>query len=282
MTPSGIESGLSYFRQAIAKDPSDAAAHVGLAHAYRMFTLSLEQRPGEVLPKAMRAAEEAVRLNCNLAEAHAVLAFNIFWHEWAWDTAGKHFRRALELNPNSADAHWMRAHLLSNTGRHEQALCEIGRARELDPLSGLIHAMEVQFLLHAGETDQAITRSREAIELDPNSRVAHVFAASAYIEKGLFREAIDQTRAAHVLSPGDTCSTALEAYAQARLGNGAEAQRILDRLLQLSCERYVPPYNIAISYNGLGKPDSQSYINKKTEPAISYPNLLRDLKDFEC
>jgi TolB-like protein/Tfp pilus assembly protein PilF len=253
MTPSGIELGLSYFQQAIERDPSDAVAHVGVAHAYRMFALTLEHPPTEVLPRAQNAAEQAVRLDPNLAEAYAVLAFNIFWHQWAWDTAEKHFRRALELNPGSADARWMYAHLLSNTGRHEQSLAEIARARELDPLSGLITAMEGQFLLHAGQVDQAVARLREAIALDPSSRVAHKFAASAWMEKDLLVDAIAETRAAHALSPSDTHSMALEAWAQAKLGNKAEAQLLRDQLLQLSHERHVPPYHIAILYNGLNE-----------------------------
>ena len=65
---------------------------------------------------------KAVALDNTLAEAHAVLAFNIYWFEWAWDTAEAHFRRALELDPHSADTLWMYAHLPSNAGRHEQAL----------------------------------------------------------------------------------------------------------------------------------------------------------------
>jgi tetratricopeptide (TPR) repeat protein len=253
MTPSGIRSGLSYFQQAIEADPSDALAQVGLAHAYRMSALTLEVRPNEVLPQAKCAAEEAVGLNGNLAEAHAVLAFNIFWHDWAWDTSEKHFKRALELNPNSADAHWMYAHLCSNTGRHQEALVEIARARDLDPLSGLINAMEGQILLHAGRTDHAIARLREAIELDPSSRVAHLFAASAYIERTLFVEAIAESLAARSVSPSDTHAMALEAYARAKLGKQVEAHSILDQVLQISTQRYVPPYHIAIIYIGLHK-----------------------------
>src|SRR5438270_957064 len=210
MTPSGIELGLSYFQQAIKRDPSDAVAQVGLAHAYRMFALTLERAPNEVLPKAKHASEEAVRLDSNLAEAHAVLAFNTFWHEWSWDKAEKHFRRALELNSASADTRWMYAHLLSNTGRHEEALAQIARARELDPLSGLINALEGWFLLHAGRVEQAVAQLQQALQLDSNSRVAHLFAASAYIEQGLFPQAISEARAARSLSPSDTHSMALE------------------------------------------------------------------------
>ena len=182
-----------------------------------------------------------------------MLAFNTFWHEWSWDMAEKHFRRALELNAASADTRWMYAHLLSNTGRHEEALAQIARARELDPLSGLINALEGWFLLHAGRIEQAVAQLRQALQLDSNSRVAHLFAASAYIEQGLFPEAISETRAARALSPSDTHAMALEALAEIKIGNKAEALLIRDQLLQLSRERHVPPYHIAILYNGLNE-----------------------------
>jgi len=253
MTPVGIELGLSYFRQAIERDPADAVAQVGLAHAYRMFALTLERAPNEVLPNAKRAAEKAVRLDGSLAEAHAVLGFNTFWHEWLWDVAEKHFRRALELNPASADVRWMYAHLLSNTGRHEEALAQIEHARELDPLSGLINALEGQFLLHARRIEPAVARLREALQLDSNSRVAHLFAASAYIEQDLFPEAISETRAARALSPSDTHAMALEALAEIKIGNKAQAHLMRDQMLQLSRERYIPPYHIAILYNGFNE-----------------------------
>jgi adenylate cyclase len=251
MTPSGIQSGMSYFQEAIRADPSDAHAQVGLAHAYRMCALSLEMPPDDVLPKARVAAEKAIDLDRTLAEAHAVLAFNIFWHEWLWKTAEKHFKRALELDQKSADTHWMFAPLCSNTGRHREALAEVALARELDPLSGLVNAMEGQFLLHAGRTDEAQVRLREALELDPNSRVAHLFAASAHIEKGLFTEAVAEARASGVLSPGSSQATTFEAYANAKLGRRVAARAALDQLLKLSRDRFVPPYHIAIIYNGL-------------------------------
>jgi len=251
MSPSGIKAGTAYFQEAIQADPSDAHAHIGLAHAYRMFALSLEMVPGEVLPKAVATAKRAIELDGNVAEAHAVLGFNIFWSDWNWKAAEKQFHRALQLNPNSADTHWMYAHLLSNTGHHADALAEVAHARQLDPLSGLIAAMEGQFLLHASQTDEAMARLREALELDANSRVAHAFAASAYIEKGLLGEAAVEAGAARALSPGNAGAMALEAYAEARLGRRDNAQAIFDELLQLSEKRHVPPYHIAVVCQGL-------------------------------
>jgi TolB-like protein/Tfp pilus assembly protein PilF len=251
MTPAGIEAGMRHFEQAIEEDPSYALAQVGLAHAYRMFGLSLEMDPRTIAAKAKAAALRALEVDDTLAEAHAVLAFNLFWYEWAWDAAEKHFKAALRLDPNSADTHWMYAHLLSNLGRHPEALTGIARARAVDPLSGLINAMEGQILLHAGRTDEAIARLRDAVELEPRSRVAHLFAASAYIEKGLFDDAVAEAGAARNLTPSNTQALALEACANAKRGKHSEAEAALAELLRLSKERYVSPYHVAIACNGL-------------------------------
>ena len=254
MTQSGIEAGVQYFERAVGADPTYALAYVGLAHAYRMHALSLEVPPSEVGPKAKSAALEAVALDTSLAEAHAVLAFNIYWFEWEWDVAKSHFAHALELDPHSADTLWMYAHLPSNAGRHDQALSAMALARTFDPLSGLITAMEGQMLLHAGRTDEAIACLRDAIELEPRSRVAHLFAARAYMEKGLFDAAAAEAETARLLTPANTQAAALEACANARGGKQREAERVRAELVRLSQERYVSPYHVAIACNGLNEP----------------------------
>src|SRR3954470_4870332 len=254
MTQPGIEAGVQYFERAVDADPTYALAYVGLAHAYRMYALSLELPPSEIHVKAKAAALKAVELDPSLAEAHAVLAFNIYWFEWAWDSAERHFARALELNPDSADTLWMYAHLPSNAGRHAQALTAISHARSLDPLSGLIPAMEGQMLLHAGRTDEALDRLRDAIELEPRSRVAHLFAARAYIEKGAFDAAAAEAEAARLLAPANTQALAFEACANARRGEHRKAEASRARLLELLRERYGSPYHSAIACNGLNKP----------------------------
>jgi tetratricopeptide (TPR) repeat protein len=255
MTRDGIESGISYFEKALAADPSYALAQVGLAHAYRMYGLTLEMPPLEVGPRAKAAALKAIQLDDTLGEAHAVLAFSLFWYEWAWDISRKHFERALQLDPNNAYTLWMFAHLSSNLGRHDEALAAIARARELDPLSGLIHAMEGQFLLHAGRTDDAIHRLRESLELDSKSRVAHLFTANAYIAKGLLEEAVGEASAARSLSPSNIQAITVEAYAFAKLGRTAQAHNALEECLQARNHRYVSPYCIALICNGLDRPE---------------------------
>src|SRR5688500_13005129 len=177
----------------------------------------------------------------------------MFWYDWDWKAAENQHKRALELDPNSADGLQFYAHLLSNIGRHAEALDKIKLAREVDPLNLRINALEGLFLLHAGQTDEAIASLRKTLELDSNYRLANMFAARAYIEKGMFAEAIAATLKARENSANSTESIAFGAFALAKSGKLPEAQAALDELLKLSNERYVPPYNLALIYNALCK-----------------------------
>lgn len=158
LTPPEMQTGISYFQQAIEMDPSYALASVGLAEAYRALGTAGEMPATELFPKAKAAAQKAIEIDDRLADAHAILGFIIFWSDWNWKESENQCKRALELNPNCADAHTFYAHLLSNTGHHAEALAEIKRARELDPLSSRSNALEGQFLLHAGQTEKALAR----------------------------------------------------------------------------------------------------------------------------
>src|SRR3989442_994127 len=201
LTPSEVQTGISYFQQAIEIDPSYALAYVGLADAYRTFALVGEMPPTEFFPKAKRAAQKAIEIDDTLADAHAELGFIIFWYDWDWNEAENQLERALALNTNNADSHLFYAHLLSNTGRHAEGLAEAKHARELDPLNLRTSALEGQFLIHAGRTDEALVRLQKTIELEPNFGFAHLFASSAYIEKGMYSEAIAEARKASELNP---------------------------------------------------------------------------------
>ncbi len=252
---SETQKGISYFQQAIAMDPSYALAYVGLAEANRALTLTGEMPSTEYMPKAKAAAQKAIEIDETLAEAHSALGMIIMWYDWDWNEAEKQCKRALELNPNSSDAHFVYAHLLSNTGRHAGALAEAKRARELDPLNLRIGTVEGEFLIHAGRADEALARFQKIFELDSNFWFAHVFASSAYIEKGMFAEASAEAQKARDLSEGNAQPFSFLGYALAKSGKQAEARAVLEELLKRSTERYVPPYYVAMIYNGLGQRD---------------------------
>ncbi len=260
---SDTETSISYFQQAIDADPNYALAYAGLADAYRGSVVGSDMPPDEFFPKAKAAAHKAVELDETLAEAHANLGHIMFWYDWDWNAAEIQHKRALELDPNSADALQFYAHLLSNTGRHAEALAKIKRAREIDPLNLRINALEGLFLLHAGQTAEAIARLQKTLELNPNYRLANMFAARAYIEKGMYAEAFAATRKAQENFANSSESTAFGTFALARSGNLAEARAALDELLKFSNDHYVPPYNFALIYNALGESEKAlDYLEK--------------------
>jgi tetratricopeptide (TPR) repeat protein len=252
LSPPEIQTGISYFQQAIDIDPHYALAYVGLADAYRSALIG-DTLPAEFLPKAKAAAQKAIDIDDTLANAHAELGFIIFWYDWDWNAAENQFKRALELDPNDADTHLFYAHLLSNTGRHAEGLAEARRARELEPLNLRTSALEGQFLIHAGRTDEALASLQRIIALEPNFAFAHFFASSAYIEKGMFAEAIAEARKARDLNGANSQSPAFLGYALAKSGKQTEARAVLEELLKRATERYVPPYHIALVYNALGE-----------------------------
>jgi serine/threonine-protein kinase len=250
-----IQTGISYFQEAIAIDPSYALAYVGLADGYHALTLAGEMPAREFLPKSKAAAQKAIEIDNTLAEAHVALAFITFWYEWDQKEAENQYKQALELNPNSAEAHLFYAHLLSNTGRHAEALAEVKRAREIDPLDLRANALEAQFLIHAGKLDEALAFLHKTLEVNPNFWIAHMFASSAYIEKGMFAEAIAEARKARELNGANSQTTGNLGYALAKSGKQTEARGLLEELLKLSTQRYISPGNIALIYNGLGERD---------------------------
>jgi serine/threonine-protein kinase len=271
-----IQTGIYYLEQAAAIDPNYALAYVGLADAYR--TSSAGDIPaGLVVPKAKQAAERAVQIDDGLATAHAQLGMLAIWYDWDQRAAERQFKRALELDPDNADAHIYYAHLLSNQGRHADAFSQAERARELEPFNTRINALEGQFLTNAGRTDEALTRLQATIGLDPNHLLPHVFAAAAYIEKRMFPEAIAEARKATEMTKRTMAHPlGLLGCALAKSGDEAQARAILEELLTASRSRYVSPYGIALIYNALGEHDQTlTWLERGFEARDHKMNLLK-------
>lgn len=252
LTPEETTKALQYFQSAIELDPGYALAYAGIADAYRSLALSAEYPPKENFEKSIAAANKAIEIDYQLAEGHTALAMSNFWYMRDWTAAEREFKTALELDQNSAIVHLYYAHLLSNMGRHAEAVEEARKARVIDPVSPFVSSLEGLFLMQAGRPDEAITQFTKASEIDPNFWMPHMFAARAYIDKKMFSEAELSAHRATELSPAQSISIGYESYAAARLGNREKARTLLEELLRRSAQKYVPPYHIAIAYMGLG------------------------------
>jgi len=247
-----LQKGISYYEQAIAADPAYALAYVGLANAYRAMVLTNDFPPNEMMPKAQIAAVKAVEIDPGLAEAWTALANSDFWYDWNWKAAEEHFRRGLELDPRSPITHALYAHLLSNLGRHEEAVNEIKRALELDPPSPLLNAMQGQILCFAGRLDESTQILRSAIDLDPNFWLAHLFISRNYIVEANWTSAIESATKAKEITNGNSEATSNIGFALAKSGKIGEARKILLDLESRSNSHYISQYARAQLYLGLG------------------------------
>lgn len=252
--------GVEYYNQALALDPNYALCYVGIAQAYVAFALSGDVAANDAMPKAKAAAVRAVELDGDLPESHVAAGFLAFWYDWDWSEAEKKYRRALELDPNNAAAHFFYAHLNSNLGRHAEALAMVDRARQLDPLSLITNSAEGQFLFFAGRSDEAVSKLNQTLDLDHTFWHSHLVLSAVYAEKRMFPDAVAEAEKAARFSSGNSQAVAVKAYALAKSGDSAAARIVLAELQQLSTTRHVPAYNFAIIHNALGE----------TETALDY------------
>ena len=226
-----IERSISYFEEAIRKDPTFAPAYVGLADAYDGLGGSFVGAPtSETRPKAIRAAQKALDLDPGLAEAHALLG-RVLKKQFQWADAEAQYQQALALNPNNSAAHLEYANWLASHGRVDEALAWSRRARELDPL-GNTGAAIGWILFHARRYDEAIRELHSVLAVHPDDASAHLFLAFPMIAKGQAEEAIpdlEKTASTTHRSPG---ALELLATAHARAGHRAEALRLLKELQQ--------------------------------------------------
>ncbi len=259
-----IRKSIAFYEQAIEIDPRYALAYAGIADAYRTLPLAgwnLSSR--EAFPQAKAAAKRALEIDETLAEAHIVLGWVGFLYDWDWTAAETEFKRALELAPNNSDARRGYAHLLSNLGRHAEAIAEVKRARELDPLTLITNVLEGQFLFYAGREPEAIERLNKTLEIEPNYWIAYNNLGRVYILQKRYDEAIAALTKARELSRGSTEPVTQLCYALAKSERREQAQAELEELKSTAAKRYVPAYSLAMIYNGLGeKNEALNYLEK--------------------
>lgn len=168
-----------------------------------------------------------------------------------WAGAEREGKRAIQLNPNSAFAHISYAHLLSDLGRHDEAIAQGERARELEPVSLIINALNGAVLYYAKRLEESAARLQGTLELEPNFWVARLFLGKVFTEQLKFAEAIDQFVRSREASQGNSETIAMIGYVWGLAGEAAKARKILRKMLLIAAQRYIPPVNVAVMYLGL-------------------------------
>jgi len=277
-TADGLKVALAYFNQAIEEDPKYAQAQSGLADTYSLLGdwQYAVMTPKEALPKAKAAAIRALELDGTLGEAHNSLAFCLDGFDWDFESAGKEFQRAIELNPGYATAHHWYAWHLSLLGKYDEAVAEMRKAQDLDPLSLIINADFAELLVLAHSYDESIRQSRKTIEMEPNFALAHNQLAQAYLQKHMNDEAAAELQKAAQLSGGSPTVLANLARAYAASGKKSEATKILNDLRKQSTAAYSHAPEIAVIYAALGDSNqAMNWLEKGYEGRFNPGVLLR-------
>jgi TolB-like protein/Flp pilus assembly protein TadD len=181
---------LDYSQRSVAIDPAYASAQAALARSYLMLSNLGAAFPSELMAAARSAAQTAIALDDDLAEGHVALGSILLAYDWDWAGAEREARRAVSLNPSSADAQLLLANYLAAIGRTGEAIDTIKRARELDPFSFYINRNVGRILYFARKYDEALKELRQAAEMQPGSPAVQNWIAMSCLKKGLFDAAV--------------------------------------------------------------------------------------------
>jgi adenylate cyclase len=249
-TEKGFTNSLAHFKQAIALDPKFALAYAGLAEAYNMLGYWGYLAPKEAFTEAKRAAQTALNIDPDLAEAHGALAYVEFEYEWKFKEAEAEFKEAIRLNPNSVSARLRFLEYLFDFQRTQEGHEQLERTRELDPLS-----IEISFLFaaesfFARDFDRAVERLQKTISMDPNNALAYQLLAAIFYQKKMPAQAFTAYEKANslegVFSDAEMADMR-KAYETAGLSAYFRKENEL-RQKRLAEGKYQSPLKIALNY----------------------------------
>jgi len=250
-TQADFKRAADYFTLAVQKDPRYALSYAGLADTYSLLGDEGYLPPSEAWPKAKAAAMQALDIDDTLAEAHTSLGLVKEHFEWDWTGAEREFKRAIELNPNSATAHHWYGDYLANMGRPEEGLRETKKAQELDPLSLIINTSLGWQLYVARHNDQAAEQLRKVLDIDAKFAPARRMLEEVYAEMGKQKEAVAEREKILSLSGSPELAASIEEDFS-RAGYKGVLQSWLDGLTEISKHGYISSYSIAQAYMRMG------------------------------
>jgi serine/threonine-protein kinase len=264
-TGDNIPKAVTFYEQAISRDPNYAPAYAGLATAYVLLPYYTGSPRTDSLRKAKEYALKALSLDPNQAEAHAALGKLAYFAMEVAESA-REYQRAIELKPNYATAHqWYGNDSLIAMGRFEEAIVQGRRAVELDPLSPIINGdLGITFYL-ARRYDVAEEQLRKTVAIDPSFFYAHYNLGIVLQLKGDLQQAISEYEKALQLN-NDSFVVALLGAAKAFAGDKNAAQQALIELDRMSVNHDVDDYSIALLQLSLNnKEEAQRAIERGYE-----------------
>ena len=265
-TAEGYKKAEEHFNAAIKLDENYALAYSGLADTYMMLAVESYRDPREVCPLARAAAEKALSLDPNLAEAHVSLGMYEIFYGYDWKEAESAFQTAIKLNPQNSDARHFYCHYLQAIDDHGKAIREIREAQRIEPFSLIINSETGWAFYLAHRFDEALPILLQTRDMDPGFFLNYLPLSQTYLQKGSYDEAITQLLHAAELSDNHPAILAELAAAYTYVGRKDEAQKILRDFEAQASRGFFDPYFIATIYVALGdKENALEWMEKSYE-----------------
>jgi len=249
-TEDGFTNSLAHFQQAIALDPKFAVAYASLADAYNTIGYWGYLAPKDAFPQAKRAAQMALKLDPDLAEAHGALGYVEFQYEWKFKEAESEFKEAIRLNPNSVSALLRFFEYLFDFQRTQEAHEQLERARELDPLSIQITYYYAAVSWYERDFDRAIEQLQKTISMEPNNAFAYLTLSPVFYKKKMPAQAFtahEKSDSLEGIFSDAEMADMRNSYETAGLSAYFRKENEL-RQKRLAQGKYQSPLNIAMNY----------------------------------
>ncbi len=279
-TDEAMTQAVDYLEQALDRDPAHALAYSGLAQVYSMIALFALEPPSAVYPQAKRAAQRALRLDDQLAEAHMAMGIVHQWFEWDWEATERELRRAQQLSPRNPTVVAELGGFLAAMDRADEAIEVARRWRDLDPVSQSANTNVVWTHHVLGQYEQAAEEAQATLELFPNDAGTYRLLALTLSKLERADEAVAAGQRAELL--GEVSPWALAS------GRPDLARRNLERMNALARERFIDPQYFAVIYAGMGDTEralqwlERAYDNRspnlvcKCDNRTNFSNLVSD------
>ena len=254
LSPEHLDAALGYFELALQKEPNYARAYVGVANVWLERSDAGSMSPHEAIPKAKAAIARALELDETLSDAHITLANILGSYDHEWSAAEREFRRGIDLDPNSADGHFMYADFLISMKRTNEWNTEIHKTLELDPFNPFFQCFYGWHLVYLGRYDEAINQFRKVLATLPDFSSVHMGLWGAYYKKGMQQEALAEAQKFFdVLHDHEVEEALTRGYAE---GGYARAMHSAAEVLAARSQRtHVPAVRIARLYAHAGDKD---------------------------
>lgn len=254
-TEENFRAAIQFLEKAIELDPGYTLAYSVLASAYITAGIYCTISPDMARNRAKEHARKALDIDPDLAEAHTALGYALLVFDWDWENSEIAFQSAIRNNPNYIGGHHWYSFMFALLGKFHKAEEQMDVAVQLDPISYVTNTHKGWIYYFARRYQDAAEQLHYAIRLNADFALSHYFLGLTYLQMGKLEDSIQEFNEARKLSGNHPAACAGLGYLQGVRGRKQEALRFLAELSRLAVQRHVSPYFYSWICQGLGRTD---------------------------